>query len=117
MPCRPLTDTIEWLARDQQIPQQHEQGYGRGDPSTAILTGKVVVEELAQAESAEKMLQDGKGGDPPRVKCTPACVGTGCLTRSSSSLSIGHPCCPPRGFTTPKVMAAAGPNRPLRETV
>jgi hypothetical protein len=65
MPRRPLADTIKWLARDQQVPQEYQQGCRRGDRSATILTGQVVVKKLMQAEAAEKTLQDRERCNPP----------------------------------------------------
>src|SRR5271157_3715658 len=56
MASRPLTDTVERLARDQQVAQQHEQGRGRGDASPTVFMGQVVAEELAEAEPAQETL-------------------------------------------------------------
>ena len=53
----------------------------------------MVVEELAEAEPAQKVRQDGECGDPPRIQDPPASLGAGRLAGLSRSLRLVHVGC------------------------
>jgi hypothetical protein len=54
----PLTDAVEGLAGDEQVPDRDEQGGGGGDARPADLTREVVAEGLVEAEPLEEAIED-----------------------------------------------------------
>ena len=64
----PLADAVEGLARDEQVPGEQEQYRGIGDAPATVLTREPVAQRLADAEPAEKSVEDRQGADPARVE-------------------------------------------------
>jgi hypothetical protein len=76
VPCGPLADAVEGLARQEDVLDQDEQTGRGGDTRPAVLRREVAVEELVEAEPPEEAVEDRQGGDAPGGQGAPGGVGS-----------------------------------------
>jgi hypothetical protein len=79
VPCGPLAYAVEWLARDEQVSDEQEQGRGGGDAGSPILARDVLAEKLFDATPFDEATKDRRGAHAPRLErfpflCTCFCV-------------------------------------------
>ena len=68
VPCGPLADAVEGLARDEQVPDEQEQRRGRGDAGPPILAREVFAEEFLDAKQLDEATEDRQGAHSPRLE-------------------------------------------------
>jgi hypothetical protein len=61
--CRPLTDAIDRLSRQEEIGEEDQQGSDRGEFGALVVLGKMLVKESLQLHSLEDSLDQRQGAD------------------------------------------------------
>ena len=89
----PLAHAVQGLTRDEEISQQHQQGFGRRYLDTLVLRGQVLVQPFLQAKPLDEVVDDRQGSDLFGAKDLSA------RARLSASTLVLAGMAGPRGFS------------------